>query len=112
MNIRQRHLRELDFADTIHFVYDEATLANDPLFSKEALSGYVDKKEAPNRRKQLKTYLTVGEEKTDKLVNICQLCKKSHDLDSCPEYKKKSAEERGKFLFQRKLCYGCYTPIS
>ena len=48
MNIRQRHLRELDFADTIHFVYNEATLANDPLFSKEALSGYVDKKEAPN----------------------------------------------------------------
>ena len=65
MNIRWRHLREPDIAD------DEATLANDPLFSKEALSGYVDKKEAPNRRKQLKTYLTAAEEKTEEIVNFC-----------------------------------------
>ena len=72
MNIR-RHLRELDFADKIHFVDVEATLANDPLFSKEAVSGYVDKKEAPNRRKPLKTYLTAAEEMTDKIVNVCQL---------------------------------------
>ena len=111
MNIR-RHLRETDFADIIHFVDDEATLANDPIFSKEALSGYVDKKEARNQRKQLKTYLTAAEEKTEEIVNICQLCHKRHDLDSCPEYKKKSVEERSKFLFQKKLYYGCYTPIS
>ena len=112
MNIRRRHLREPDFADIIHFVDDEATLANDSLFSKEALYGYVDKKEAPNQRKQLKTYLTAAEEKTEEIVNVCQFCHKSHDLDSCPEYKKKSVEERSKFLFQKKLCYGCYTPIS
>ena len=48
MNIRRRHLRKPDFADIIHFVDDEATLANDPLFSKEALSGFLDKKETPN----------------------------------------------------------------
>ena len=112
MNIRERHLREPDFSDIIHFVDDEATSANDPLFSKEAFSGYVDKKEAPNRRKQLKTYLTTAEEMTVKIVNVCQLCQKSYFLDRCPEYKKKSVEERNKFLFQKKLCYGCYTPIS
>ena len=112
MSIRRRHLREPDFADMIHFVDDKATLANDPLFSKEALSGYVDKKKAPNRRKQLKTYLTAAEEKTEEIVNVRQLCQKSHDFDSCPEYKKKSVEGRSKFLFQKKLCYGCYTPIS
>ena len=112
MNIRRRHLREPDFADLIHFVDDEATLSNDPLFFKEAFSGYVDKKEAPNRRKLLKTYLTAAEEKTDEIVNVCQLCQKSHDLDDCSDYKKNSVEERSKFLFQKKLCYGCYTPIS
>ena len=112
MNIRRRHLRQPDFADLIHFVNDEATLANDPLFSKEAFSGYVDKKEAPNRRKLLKTYLTAAEEKTEEIVNVCQLCQKSHDLDDCSVYKMKSVEERSKFLFQKKLCYGCYTPIS
>ena len=40
MNIRQRHLREPGFAYIIRFVDNVATLANDPLFSKEALSGY------------------------------------------------------------------------
>ena len=56
-------MREPDFADLIHFV-DEATLANDPLFSKDALSGYVDRKEAPSKQQQLKIYLTTakGEE--------------------------------------------------
>ena len=71
-------MREPDFTDIIHFVDDEATSANDPLFSKEALSGYVDKKEAPNQRKQLKTYLTAADEMTEKIVNVCQLCQKSH----------------------------------
>ena len=111
MHIRRRNLREPDFADIIHFLDDEATLANDPLFSKEALSGNVDKKEAPNQRKQLKTYPTAAEEKTEEMVNVCKLCQKSHNLDSCPQYKKKYVEERSKFLFQKKLCYGCYTPI-
>ena len=72
----------------------------------------MDKKETPNQRNQLKTYLTAAEEKSEEIVNVCQLCLKSHDLDSCTEYKEKSVEERSKFLFQRKLCYGCYTPIS
>ena len=66
--------REPEFADTIHFVNDEATLANDPLFSREALSGYLGKKEAPKRKKRLKTYLTAAEEKTEEIVNVCQLC--------------------------------------
>ena len=34
-----------------------ATLASDPLFSEDALSGYADQKEAPSKRRQLKTYL-------------------------------------------------------
>ena len=38
MNIRQRHVREPDLADIIHFVDNKAALANNPLFSKEALS--------------------------------------------------------------------------
>ena len=51
MSIRRRHSREPDFPDLIQLVDDEATLANYPLFSKEALHGYVGKKEASNRGK-------------------------------------------------------------
>ena len=55
MSIRRRYSREPDFADLIHFIEDDATLVYDPLFSKKALSGYVDKIEVPVKRKQLKT---------------------------------------------------------
>ena len=39
-----------NLADLIHFVEDKANLVNDPLFSKEALSGYVDKRDVPVKR--------------------------------------------------------------
>ena len=49
LSIRKRYLREPGFADLIHFVDDEATLANNPLFSNDAFSGYVYRKEAPSK---------------------------------------------------------------
>ena len=86
--IRRRHLREPDFSDLIHFADDEATLANDPLFPKDALSGYVDRKEAPSKRWQLKTYLATAKEKSGKSKDVCYLCQNNHDLDKCQEYMK------------------------
>ena len=112
MSIRRRYSREPDFADLIHFVEDEATLVNDPLFSKEALSGYVDKREVPLKRKQLKTYVIAANEDTSRLQNSCPLCQRDHDLDKCEDFMKKSVEDRSKFLAKNKLCYGCYTAIS
>ena len=78
MNIRRRHLREPDFADLIHFV-DEGTLANDPLFSKDSLSGYVDQKEAPSKRRQLKTYLATAKEKSEKSKDVCYFCQNNNE---------------------------------
>ena len=112
MSIRRRYSREPDFADLIHFVEDEATLVNDPLFSKEALSGYVDKREVPVKKKQLKTYTITANENASRLLSSCPLCQRDHDLDKCEDFMKKSIEERSKFLARNKLCYGCYMPIS
>ena len=41
MSILRRYSREPDFTDLIHFVQDEATLVNGPLFSKEPLIKWV-----------------------------------------------------------------------
>ena len=91
LKIRRGHLREPDFG--IHtFVDDEATLSNDPLFSQDALSGYVDRKEAPSKRQQLKTYLATAKEKSGKSKEVCYLCQNNHDLDKCQEYMKKPLE--------------------
>ena len=111
MSIRRRYSREPDFADLIHFVEDEATLVNDPLFSKEALSGYVDKREVPVKRKQLKTYVIAANEDTSRLQNSCPLCQRDHDFDKCEDFMKNSVEHKSKFL-AKNFCYGCYMPIS
>ena len=99
LNIRRRHLREPYFADLILFVDDEATLAHDPFFFKDALNGYVGRKEAPSKRRQLKKYLATSKEKSGKSKDVYCLCQNNHDLDKCQEYMKTSLEERSKFLF-------------
>ena len=71
-------MREPDFADLIYFVADEATLANDPLFSKDTLSGYVDRKEAPSKQQQLKTYLNRAKEESGKSKDVCYLSQNDH----------------------------------
>ena len=113
MSIRRRYSREPDFADLIHFVEDEATLVNDPLFSKEALSGYVDKREVPVKRKQLKTYVITANEDTSRLQNSCPLCQRDHDLDKCEDFMKKSVEDSS--LQRTSLAMGAihqYLPIT
>ena len=100
MSIRRRYSKEADFADLIHFVEDEATLVNDPLLLKEALSGCVDK------RKQLKAYAITANENTSRLLNSCPLCQRDHDLDKYEDFMKKSIEDRSNFLAKNKLCDG------
>ena len=43
---------------------------------------------------------------------ICLLCDDKHDLDECKSFDEKDLQERRKFLFEHKLCYGCFSPIS
>ena len=100
MSIRRRYSKEADFADLIHFVEDEATLVNDPLLLKEALSGCVDK------RKQLKAYAITANENTSRLLNSCPLYQRDHDLDKYEDFMKKSIEDRSNFFAKNKLCNG------
>lgn len=46
MNISRGHSREPHCADLIHSVDDEATCANDSLFTKGVFIGYVDRNNA------------------------------------------------------------------
>ena len=80
-------------------------------FPKMPLSGYVDRKEAQSKQRQLKTNLVTAKEKSGKSKEVCYLCQNNHDLDKCQGYMKKFLVERKKFLFQKNLCYGCYMPI-
>ena len=42
----------------------------------------------------------------------CSLCEGNHDLDDCNSFLQFDLQERGKWLFHNKLCYGCLSAIS
>ena len=42
----------------------------------------------------------------------CSLCEGNHDLDDCNSFLQSDLQERSKWLFHNKLCYGCLSAIS
>ena len=111
MNFRRHEQREPELADLIEFVEEEVVLVNDPLFSKKALKEYIDKNEKVNKKRHTKTYVTQTSEQA-KEKKECQICGDGHDADDCSIFNGQTVEERSKTLARKKLCYGCYTPIT
>ena len=93
--------------DFIKFVSDETVIATDPIFSKEAIQQYIEKR--PNNKKgRLSTFVTGKEEKSEN----CCYCDQQHKLDRCDKFMKITLKERIKFLAEKKYCYGCLQPMS
>ena len=84
---------------------------NDPLFSKEASSGYVNKREDPVKRKQLKAYVITENKNSSRSSNSCPLSQRDDNLDKCENFIKKSTEDRSKIFTMSKLYYECYVSI-
>ena len=42
-----------------------------------------------------------------RLATSCLLCEKSHDLEKCPELKRKNLDQRRDFIASNGLCFGC-----
>ena len=64
LTIRRQYRREAELEDFIDFFDDETQLANDPLFSREALRDYTEKADkVGNNKKRIKQY--VGKTKVE-----------------------------------------------
>ena len=93
--------------DFIQFVNDETVIVTDPIFSKEAVQQYVEKR--PNNKKgRLSTFVTGKEEKSEN----CCYCDEQYKLDKCDKNMEVTLKERIKLLAKKKYCYGCLQPIS
>ena len=94
----------------MHFAEDERTLVNDPLYSRETVSQYLEK--GPKRqvhrgdRRKLHTMATKidhsseGEQKGNKTSNerTCPVCGEKYDIEDCKHYLQQT-EERSKLIF-------------
>ena len=98
---------------THKLIHEETILVNDPLFSKEAVDQYTDKKlsNQDNSKKRISTYATNSksdkEEKRDVQTRdpLCIACNKDHLLDSCKIFVEKTLKERIKLLANKELLW-------
>ena len=116
--IRAKHSRKPELKDLLNYVDKETNSVSDPLFSKEALEQYLDKRDVKVDKRRVRSYAirskkesknkpdkdTIGK---DKYV-MCGAC---HDLDDCSLFMSHPVEDWCKVLFRNKLCYACYRCI-
>ena len=107
LTIRKRGNREPEMADFIQFVNDETLIVTDPVFSKEAVEQYVEKKPSYKKGK-ISAFATGNEENPD----VCIYCNERHKLECCNSFMDKTLKERIKFLAKQKSCYGCLKPMT
>ena len=97
-------------------------MVSDPLFSKEAVEQYLDKRDVKvDKRRRVRSYAIRSEEeskekpdKDTKEKGKRVMCGAFHDLIMplpCHGYSvfmSQTVEDWSKMLFKNKLCYGCY----
>ena len=114
--LRKHQQLEPELSDMIDFVEEEMVLANDPLFSRETLKDYPDKHDRSSKKRLMKSYaaqtLAPVKKETEYIKQSnCPTCGGKHDMDNCT-VNKQTVEERNRTLAKKKLCYGCYMPIT
>ena len=113
IDVRRKEHREGTLGDFIKLIHQKTMLVNDPLFSKEAVDQYTDKKSSKqdNSKKTISTFATNSksdkEEKRDVQTRdpLCIACNEDHLLDSVKIFMEKTLKERTKLLANKKQCY-------
>ena len=117
--MRRVHSREPQLFDLANFVENEMTLMNDPLYSRDATSQYIERNQKFIKSKRF-TVKTVKAEKLGKMDiskklkvgNRCPLCSENHDIEDCVFFIQQTLEKPSKLLYMRKVCYGCFEVVT
>ena len=117
------------FAELVEFLEYASESANDPVYGKEALNKARQRTNGPPQsnkgsspfKPKVESFVTgldtipkppcshgTGSSNQNVSARRCPLCEKSHDLEDCDAFKKKSVEQRKSFLSEKALCYACY----
>ena len=94
-------------SDLIFFISEQTTLLNDPLFSRDAVAQYQEKKEKYDRKKKVNNFLAKTGIQTNEPFKLkaqneeieCPICGKSHGIEDCEDFLKLGIEERSKMLW-------------
>ena len=117
-----KSMSQVKFKDFVNFVREESELANDPIFSPDALRQ--ERKSASREgssrgrnygQTKSASFVTGVTQNTASQTQAasysqlqCLLCERiGHELIKCFEFKKKSLEERRSIVKAKGLCFGC-----
>ena len=89
---------------------DENLIVNDPIFSKEAVEQYIDKK---TKSRRVAAYVSESKEKSVDLTvrSPCRNCGENHHLDGCLKFMDMALKDRINFLSKKKHCFGSLQPM-
>lgn len=121
---RTRSRTSVSFSEFVRFVKEESDLANDPVFSPDALRrerrnysetrARENKPRWRNKDRGADSFATsTSQEHTarqlspKRTVTKCPLCHRDHALEGCHDFKKKRLEDRIEFIKAKGLCFGC-----
>ena len=117
------------FSALVNFVKGEAELANDPIFSPDALKaerkktvtqpkwGWRNKSgKKDNSNLGANSFATASSPPANSLIlsskpsadQNCPLCNARHELVKCSKFLKSSIDERSEVIRSKGLCYGCF----
>ena len=94
-------------AEFIQFVNDETLILTEPVFSKESVEQYAEKK--PSYKKGKISAFATGNVESP---NVSIYCNERHKLECCNSFMDKTLKEIIKFLEKQKSCYGCLKPMT
>ena len=111
--IRKNQTREPRLLNLTNFIGDEMNLANDLLFSREAVGQYEDKPLKPHKPKKIQSYAikeTLRNENRE--ISKCPICEGQHDIEECTTILDQAVENRSKTIYKKRLCYDCLDGIA
>ena len=117
MKLQKRELRIANFGDLVNFVELATEVANNPIYSKEALKSanqqIVSSNNDRNHMVRATSFVTDVYTRSSSVGdNIhktpCPLCKRTHSLGDCTEFIAKTVEDKRAFMMENKLCFSCY----
>ncbi|XP_078347357.1 uncharacterized protein LOC144632559 [Oculina patagonica] len=129
-DIQKKTKKIVTFSAFVKFVGEEADVANDPVFSPNALkadrkkpdnqirSGWKNRQKKRDDSKQsANTFATsttpppnsfVPPSPANQEAQACPLCDGRHALAKCNKFLKSSVDERSDIIRSKGLCYGCF----
>ena len=89
---------------------DENLIVSDPVFSKEAVEQYIDKK---TKSRRVATYVSGSKKKFGDLAkrSPCINCGENHQLDGYLKFMDMALNDRINFLSKKKYCFRCLEPM-